>query len=378
MLVKIREDVMKSPLKTIMTAAVISRAFVFAVGILTASIFGERLLCQYCWDISIPFINLFSRWDSNYYVDIALYGYRNLIGPQWAFFPGYPALMALLGHLLAILTPIPLDFAMYSAGFTVSNLAFFGSIYYLYKLTMLVTNNAKVATYSTLLLAFYPAGVFLSATYSDSLFLLLTLSSLYYWRMGDFKSAVLGFFSALTRPVGVFLIVPYLHELLTTRSRPKTAITYLSVASILVGFLSFLAFSELMTGTPFAIFETEHLYWGVTLNLQSVLTSAYNDLIGNPIIIPYLALAIGGLVTSILSARSKETAAIDAYALSLLATYMFATLISFPRYSITLIPAYWGYATWSQREGAGSLVFAVFLVLLAISVGLFVNWYSFY
>ena len=133
-----------------------------------------------------------------------------------------------------------------------------------------------------------------------------------------------------------------------------------------------------MTGTPFATFEAEHVYWGVTLSLHRLLMSAYNDILGNPIILPYLALAIGGMTTSILSVKSKEESAIDAYALVLLATYMFAPLISFPRYAITLVPAYWGYAMWSQREGAGRLVFAVFLILLVIGIGLFVNWYSFY
>ena len=240
-------------------------------------------------------------------------------------------------------------------------------------------HNAKLATCSALFLVFYPAGVFLSAVYSDSLFLLLTLGSLYYWLTRGFKkSALLGFFGALTRPVGVFLVVPYLYKLLTNASSRKTAIPYVPVASVLLGFLSFLTFSQLMTGTPFATFEAERLYWGVTLSLHSVLTSAYNDILGNPIILPYMALAIGGIVTSILSAKSKEESAIDAYALVLLATYTLAPLISFPRYTVTLVPAYWGYARWSQREGAGRLVFAVFLILLVIGIGLFVNWYSFY
>src|SRR5208337_58441 len=167
-------------------------------------------------------------------------------------------------------------------------------------------------------------------------------------------------------------------DLLTNASSRKTAIRIMPVASVLVGFLSFLAFSQLMTGTPFATFEAERLYWGVTLSLHSVLMAAYNDVLGNPIILPYLALAIGGMVTSILSVKSKEASAIYAYALVLLATYIFAPLISFPRYTITLVPAYWGYAWWSQREGAGRLVFAVFLILLVICIGLFVNWYSFY
>ena len=139
-----------------------------------------------------------------------------------------------------MVTQMPQDLAVYSMGFVVSNLAFFGSVYYLYKLSLFVLHNAKLATCSALFLVFYPAGVFLSAVYSDSLFLLLTLSSLYYWLLRGFrKSALLGFFGALTRPVGVFLVVPYLYEMLTNASSRKTAILYVPVASVLVGFLSF-------------------------------------------------------------------------------------------------------------------------------------------
>jgi hypothetical protein len=373
------EVVTKAPWKTIMIIAVLSRGLVFAIGIATAAVFGERPLCQYCGDLGFPFISLFSRWDSSYYADIALHGYSNLIVPQWEFFPSYPAVIGFLGRLLAMVTQMPLDLAVYSMGFVVSNLAFLSSVYYMYKLSLLVLPNAKLAACSALLLVFYPAGVFLSAVYSDSLFLLLTLSSLYYWLTRGFKkSALLGFFGALTRPVGVFLVVPYLYELLTNASSRKNTISYVPVASVLLGFLSFLTFSQLMTGTPFATFEAEHIYWGVTLNLSSVLMSAYNDILGNPIIIPYLALAIGGMVTSILSVESKEESAIDAYALVLLATYLFAPLISFPRYTITLVPAYWGYARLSRDAVAGRLVLAVFLILLVIGIGLFVNWYSFY
>ncbi len=224
MFTKMREAVTKSPLKTIMVVAVLSRALVFAMGIITAAIFGERPLCQYCGDIGVPFISLFSRWDSGYYVEIALHGYSNLIVPQWEFFPSYPALIGVLGRLLSIVIPMPQDLAVYSMGFVVSNLAFLGSVYYMYKLSMLVLRNAKLAAYSSLLLVFCPAGVFLSAVYSDSLFLLLTLTSLYYWRIGGFKkSALVGFFGALTRPVGIFLAVPYLYESLTDASSRKKA-----------------------------------------------------------------------------------------------------------------------------------------------------------
>jgi len=366
----------KSPLKTLMIVGVFSRGFVFAVGLAAATFFKERP-CRHCWNNGIPFINLFSRWDSGYYVNIALRGYSNLIVPRWEFFPGYPIVMGSLGRVLTLATGTPLVISMYWMGFVVSNLSFFGSMYYLYKLSAKVLGDNNLAFYSALSLAFYPAGVFLSAAYSDSLFLLLMLSSLYYWRMKKYpQCSLLGFFGALTRPVGVVLVIPYLVELIRDRSLRKNVSAYLPVAIVPFGFLSFLAYSQLMTGTPFATFEAGRLYWQIAPDLPRIIGSAYSTLVGNPIIVPYIAIAIGGMVTSILSPRSRTKTAIHAYALVLLATYLYAPLISFPRYSITLVPAYWGYARWSQR--ARSLVFAIFLVLLAIGVALFVNWYRFY
>jgi hypothetical protein len=374
--VKILTKVRNAPVKTIMAVAVISRGFVFATAIATASIFGERPGCPQCWNIEVPLINLFSRWDSAYYTAIALRGYSNLIVPRWEFFPGYPLTMGSLGRLLTIVMPIPLVDAVYLMGFMVSNAAFFGSVYYLYKLSVLVLRDVNLAFYSALCLAFYPAGVFLSATYSESLFLFLMLSSLYYWRMGKFREcALLGFFEALTRPVGILLVIPYLIELARDKTLRKST-SYLPILTVLLGFLSFFVFSQLMTGTPFAQFEAERLYWGVTPSLQRVVNASYDDILGNPIIVPYFAVAIVGMLSSILARKSKAESTIDAYALALLATYPYTGLIAIARYSITLIPVYWGYARWSQR--AGSLIFGVFLVLLAIGVGLFVNWYRFY
>jgi hypothetical protein len=372
---KIRRLVDQSPLKCLMVVAVFSRVFVYAVAVFAASVFGMRS-CDFCSDIAFPFLNLFSRWDAGHYAEIALVGYSNLIVPKWAFFPGYPVLIGVLGRLLTATTQVPLDLAIYLAGFLVSNLAFFGSIYYLYMLSVIVLRNAKLGYYSALFLAIYPAGVFLSAIYSESLFLLLMLSSLYYWRTARLdKSAVLGFLAALTRPVGILLVVPYLYEIWVDSSRRKSASSYLPVVSILLGYLAFMAYSQAMTGTPFAAFAVERSYWGVIPN--GVLVS-YNDILANPIIVPYLLLSICGVAASFSTARSRAETAIDVFAIGLLATYLLTPLTSFPRFSITLVPAYWSYSRWSENAVARILMYGLFLALLAIGTGLFVNWYNFY
>jgi hypothetical protein len=373
---KIKSVIVNHPLRTVMGAAGASRLFIFMIAIASSSIFGEPLYCQNCWDIAVPFINLFARYDSGYYIDIALHGYSNSIVPRWEFFPGYPVTIGILGRGLAVLSPLPLELTLYTTGFIISNLSFFGCVYYLFKLSATVLRDNKLAFYSTLGLAFYPAGVFLSAAYSESLFLLLMLSSLYYWRVEEYgKSAVLGFFEALTRPVGILLVVPFLIEVARDKKQRRAA-NYLPVVTVLLGFLTFLAFSQLMTGTPFAQFDADRLYWAVTPSPPRIIQSAIENAVANPIIVPYVVISVGGLLTSFILRKNRAETAIDAYGLALLFTYPYTGLISIARYSITLISAYWGYARWMQRHVL--LVLAIFLVLLAIGVGLFVNWYAFY
>jgi hypothetical protein len=362
---------------TAVAVAAVSRLFVFVVAVVSASAFGERPSCSKCWNIQVPLVNLFSRYDSAYYVNIAWHGYGNLIGPRWAFFPGYPIVIGSVGRLAALVSPLPLVLTLYVVGFAVSNIAFFGCIYYLYKLSIEVLGDKDLAFYSALCLAFYPAGVFLSATYSESLFLLLMLSSLYYWRIGRFGiTALLAFFEALTRPVGILLVIPFLIDLARGKA-PRRVASYLPIAAVPLAFLIFLAFSQLAAGTPFASFIAERLYWGITPTLPLIAARTYHAIIHNPITVGcYLAIAIGGLLTSILRRKNDMEGTIDVYGLALLVTYPYAGLISVARYTVTLIPVYFGCARWMQRSK--TLTLAIFLILLAIGVGLFANWYRFY
>lgn len=376
---KVRKAVYGTSSKALLSVAVVSRFFVFAVALAANSIFGVSPACNRCGDIGVPFFNLFSRWDSSYYADIAIRGYPNLITQRWEFFPLYPLLMGIFGRFLAIIPEIPLTLGVHLAGFAISNLAFLGSVYYLYNLSELVLGKAKLAFDSAFFLAIYPAGVFLSATYSESLFLLLTLSSLHYWHSGRVaKSAGLGFLATLTRPVGIFLAVPYLYEALTNPARRRVPSTYVPVMCAPLGFLVFMAYSQLMTGTPFATFAAEREFWNVSMNPNTIMLLAHKELLTHPIIIPFLALGILAVAASVLAAGNRAEEAIDLYATCLLISYLVTPIISFPRYSITLLPAYWTLSRWSQTPWVKVILAAVFLALLAIGTVLYVNWYSFY
>jgi hypothetical protein len=280
-----------------------------------------------------------------------------------------------LGRLLAVTTELRLVSAVYLMGFLVSNAAFFGAVYYMTRLSRLVLGNSRSAFTSAALLAFYPAGVFLSAVYSDSLFLLLTSASLFYLLKNDFgKTAALGFLSSLTRPVGIVLLVPVVFKLLREPSWRKAA----PILGIVLGFLSFVIYGQLVAGTPFATSLAEHAYWSLTFNPYDRFNADVRAILANPIMLPFLGLSFGGVVAFVQRVRSGDETVIGLYTICLLATYLVSPLDSFPRYSITLLPTYWSLSRWSEHFAPRVLIWSLFLTLLAVGTGLFANWYRFF
>ena len=367
-------------MRTAFVIAVASRLFVFIIAVASSLIFVVNPACAHgCGSPQIPFFNLFSRWDGEYYADISINGYSSMIAPKWEFFPLYPALMGIFGRLLAFASPLPLTLTVYVAGFAISNLAFLISIYLFYALSALVSGSVKTASESAILLAIYPAGVFLSAVYSESLFLLLIVASLLYWYNGKrVRSGVLGFLAALTRPVGVLLVIPYLYDTVTDSSNRKSFRSYISIAIIASAYLCFILYSQIITGMPFANFVAERLYWGVTLNPVDLVSLAQETILEYPYIIPYFFVGVGGLCASIVTARLRAEKIIGLFSVCLLASYLLTPIISFPRYSLTLLPMYWGLSKLSRSPWVRGLLYGVFLFLLAVGIGLFANWYSFY
>jgi hypothetical protein len=133
-----------------------------------------------------------------------------------------------------------------------------------------------------------------------------------------------------------------------------------------------------MTGTPLANFAAARAFWKVTPDPTAILVLARNEIFDHPIIVPYLALGVGGVLVSLTTATEQSEKAMGLYAICLLASYAPIPIISFPRYSITLVPMYWGLSKLSRWPLVRGLMYAIFLVLLAVGTGLFVNWYSFY
>jgi len=163
-------------------------------------------------DMPSEFLRIWKVWDSINYIDIAQYGYfipadRTKMA-NYAFFPLYPLLMRILDIALN-------DAAL--AGFVISNVCLLVSCFYLYRIVSL-DSDGRTAMRSIKYLFLFPTAFVLSGILTESLFLALSLACLYYAKKGNWPfTGALGFFTALTRPYGVIIILPVLYEYLRSR-----------------------------------------------------------------------------------------------------------------------------------------------------------------
>jgi hypothetical protein len=147
-----------------------------------------------------------ARWDSAWYLVIARYGYRPDLGhftaPRTAFFPLYPLGLKALSWLGS--PPV-------AAGVLISLVAFALSLYGIHRLSTLELGPGPAARLAVLATAFAPMAFFLSAVYSESLYLALSVGLFWGARKGRWALVgVLGALAAATRSTGVVLLLPAL------------------------------------------------------------------------------------------------------------------------------------------------------------------------
>ncbi len=139
-----------------------------------------------------------ARWDSVWYLTIAKSGYAGSVA-RMAFFPLYPLLI----HVVGFVTRSDLV-----AGVLISLVAFAVRLGLLYRLVRLDFSE-EIAEMTVMLLAFCPMSFFFSAVYTESLFLALSVGSIYAARRERWLSAgVLGGLAAISRNGGIALILP--------------------------------------------------------------------------------------------------------------------------------------------------------------------------
>ncbi len=161
--------------------------------------------------------NLPARWDAGWYLGIATNGYEwdpeSRRQQNIAFFPGYPLLMRTGAVVLGASQPDPTDVERASrrtamAGLAISLGAFWWALVYVYRLGRRWLEPDQART-TVLLMAAYPFAVFFGALYTEALFLLATVATVYHFERREWwRAATWGLVVGFTRPNGCFLSVP--------------------------------------------------------------------------------------------------------------------------------------------------------------------------
>jgi Mannosyltransferase (PIG-V) len=379
-----------------------------------------------------------ARWDSDWYLVIAHWGYQTGLGAatasRTAYFPLYPLLIRALAFAF-----VPLIVA----GVLVSLVAFALALYGIHRLTSLELGGASAgavdapararafasrrsARLAVLIVAFSPMALFFSAVYSESLYLALTVAFFWSARHGRWATAgVLGALAGATRSTGLVLVAPalilYLYgpradrradfawrgvlaRRLLPRYRPRASLLWLALLP--AGFAAYGGWLALSGGHFFGPFHTEQAwgrhfagpYVGAWDGIRAAFEGARQLLsfqrahlywpaaaYGSPFIAAAHNLAnVAFLLAAaalVLGTFRRLPFAYGVYALAALAlplSYPVAAqpLMSLPRYMVVLFPLSMRLAAWlSDRPRSARAVLVAFALLIVLFVGQFATWH---
>jgi Mannosyltransferase (PIG-V) len=393
-----------------------SRVLIWVAGIATVLAFGwsehnaTRLDPLF---LTLPFDDAFSnllvapaaRFDSAWYLTIAQHGYDATGRP--AFFPLLPAVIKLMGQSVA---------AQVLAGIALSSLCGFGGLFLLHRLVTLDfdVQHAKAAVW---LAAWFPGALVLSAIYTESIFLFLSIGSIYAARLGKWPLAgILGGVAAASRSGGVLLLVPLLilyfygPRLDAVASTGKSLFRFryplrpsaLWLLAVPAGLIAYMAYLGMNLGDPGAVFSAQDQWGrtfiplgGVALGIRDGVSGAVELLVpglttqldGPSLVAPQLialrdVFMLGFLLLGlwlVYEAAKRLTPAYTAYAVCGLALPISVpaqgnALMSLPRFMFVLFPLWIALALWTAERGRYRRVLVTFGVLLAASSALFVEW----
>ncbi|MBV8083021.1 MAG: glycosyltransferase family 39 protein [Candidatus Eremiobacteraeota bacterium] len=319
-------------------------------------------------------LDVWSRWDAQHYLDIAQLGYH---GKDIAFFPLYPALIHIVGKLIG-------DNLI--AGLLISNVAFLVALAYLYALTKKEFGDDTTAFHAIFYTAIFPTAIFFSAVYTESLFLALTVASVFYARRGNFITAgIIGALAALTRVEGVLVALPLLYEVWRGwREGQRTALLrgIIGLALVPAGLLVYMGFLNLLVGDWMA-FQKIQVDWNRHLSPPWVsIVNTVHLIMAHPLPsvtavthLIELIFTLAFLVLMLVSFKVLRPSYSLYFAASLLVPMSTASLMSMPRFVLVVFPAFMLMALWGRRPVVNSAIVSLFLPLLGLFTVLFADWY---
>ena len=202
-----------------------------------------------------------NRWDAANYVRIAQYGYERV---DLAFFPLFPLLIAVIGHLLG-------SWSYLLVGTLISNVALLGMLCIIYYLATDIADD-EIAQRCLLYICIFPTAFFFFAAYNESLYLLFVAATfLALYKQCWWLAGLMGLLAALTRSAGVLLVIPYLYQLWIQRGElfangRALLLSAAPIALVPMGTLIYALYCWITVGNPLEFITVQqhsgrHLNW---------------------------------------------------------------------------------------------------------------------
>jgi len=338
---------------------------------------------------SNTWLDVWARWDSSYFLDIAQKGY-GADDTLRAFFPFYPVLISTVAPLFGH------DYVL--SGIVISSLVFFVALVYLFKLVELEFDD-ETAGRTLLYIAVYPTALFFMAVYSESVFLLMTVAAIYYARRRLWWAAGLAaLLAGFTRPNGPALVFPLVYEVWWQNhgvlSRPWTAARDLRLAQVwavaapvialgawvlYLGWLTHdpLAYVHRQGQPPFA--RASAAPWNTLLTAVQYLGNTDLSPLSRAVNTTDLAFAlilIEACVAAWWVLPRIYAIYLGASTLLLLSSVEVDwPLQSMPRYSVVLFPLFMVLARLGRNRHWDRIILLLSAPLLGLFTGLFATWY---
>lgn len=216
----------------------------------------------------VLWLDMWGQWDAGWYLDIARNGYSGELSDSsaalgqanYGFFPVFPMLIRIAARVTAG------DY--FTAGLLIANASLLIGAYFLYKLVSERYSRA-LAFRSVKYMFLFPTGFLLSGVLSEPVFLALAVASFYFAsRRSWLVAGLLGMLTALTRSVGVLMVIPLIYEYLRQKDFKLSGIRPDSAALLLVplGLLGYLSYTYALTGDPLAYVHIKQSGWGIVLS----------------------------------------------------------------------------------------------------------------
>lgn len=320
-------------------------------------------------------LSIWFFWDAKWYYTIATHGYaynKDLV----VFFPLLPLLTKFFSDLLHS----NLDLV----GLILNSVFNLIAVIYIFKLARLDFSE-KTAIRSVIYFLFFPTAIFLLAFYTESLFLALSIPSLYYARKGNFlKAVIFATFASATRFQGVILFVPLLIEYFESikfnfRKVKTDILLFFLIPS---GVVSYMIYLKSKFGNPLLFVEMEK-NWDRVFIVKKLLRPGFlTPLFTNPIITTLkFIFAPTVLVSALFVGLSIKAYSIrKSYAIYMLLSILLfvssGTFDSAIRYCLVLVPGFFVLAKLGEDSPmVDNLILIVFTLFLALFTSSYVNGY---